>query len=186
MRGIVTNPPLLPANLSIHAFRFAASDPTQTRRPALFEPGENLFLLFEVDGYKFDGARVWLEEDMSVRYPDGSMALKLENISTLNRELTQTGPVRFENNIALPPNAQPGRYTVTITIRDKLAKQELKEQRFFYISSPGSRGSIEPNFSDSLPEKGAENEGGNSSMGRPSQPQPTSPPSVEDEEEEEE
>lgn len=124
----------MPANLITMNFRFAAGDAESVRRPAIFQPGETLFIVFEVSGYKREDAKAWLQEDLSVRYPDDSMGLKLENINDFNRELEQEGPIRFENNIAIPEGAQPGRYTVTITIRDRLARQELKEQRFFYVT----------------------------------------------------
>jgi len=48
--------------------------------------------------------------------------------------MEQVGPIHFANNIAIPEGAQPGRYTITLTIRDKVSRQELKEQRFFYVT----------------------------------------------------
>lgn len=131
-----------PANLSTRNFRFAAGDAATVRKPSIFQPGETLYIVFEVEGYQVKEGKVWIQEDLNVRYPDDSVGLKLENINDFNQELDQTGPIRFTNNIAIPEGAQPGRYTVTMTIRDKLARQELKEQRFFYVTpaeSPGQQ-----------------------------------------------
>ncbi|HPQ80158.1 MAG TPA: RDD family protein [bacterium] len=126
----------MPANLITMNFRFAGGNPESIRRPAIFQPGETLYIVFEVSGYRREDSKAWLQEDLSVNYPDDSLGLKLENINDFNQELLKEGPIRFENNIAIPEGAQPGRYTVTVTIRDRLARQELKEQRFFYVTPP--------------------------------------------------
>jgi len=123
-------------NLGIRNFRFAAGDPDTVRKPPIFQPGETLYMVFEVGGYKVERGGVWIQEDLSVMYPDGSLGLRLENINDFKQELAQKGLIRFENNIALPQRSQPGRYTVTITLRDKFARREIKEQRFFYITPP--------------------------------------------------
>lgn len=138
MRGLQATRHRAPANLMTKGFTFAAGDPATVRSPSIFQPGEMLYIVFEVDGYKRAASKVWLQEDINVRYPDDTLGLKLDNINEFNQELKEALPVRFENNIALPANATPGRYTVTITVRDKLARQELKEQRFFYITPAGS------------------------------------------------
>lgn len=142
------------ANLATTNFRFAAGDPNSLRKPSIFQPGETLFLVFEVDGYKRDDGKVWIQEDISVRYPDDSIGLKLENINDFNQEVDQEGPIRFENNMAIPDTASPGRYTVTITIRDKLARQELKEQRFFYVTASGSKEQQDPSGVPDKPGEG--------------------------------
>ena len=127
-----------PKNLLIQHFNFAAENSSSIRRPAIFQPGEMLFVIFDVDGYTMKDGLTWIQEDLSVRYPDDSLGLKLENINDFKKKMQKTGPVRFENNITLPDSAQPGRYTITITLRDVNARRELKEQRFFYITPPNS------------------------------------------------
>jgi len=96
-------------------------------------------MLFDVNGYTVKNDEVWIQEDLSISYPDGSVGLKLENINDFHQELEQGGFIRFENNIALPGNAQAGRYTITISIRDRLANKDLKEQRFFYVTPSSSK-----------------------------------------------
>ncbi len=123
-------------NLGIRNFSFAAESPDLERKPAIFQPGEMLFMVFDVGGFTLEDGKAWIQEDLSIRYPDGSMGLKLQNINDFHQELSQKGPIRFENNISLPEKAQAGRYTVTITLRDKLSRREIKEQRFFYITPP--------------------------------------------------
>lgn len=127
--------PAQQANLSIRNFTYAVGEAGYTRKAVTFKPGDKLFMIFEIIGYKKDGRRVWLEEDLLVRYPDDSVGLKLEKINEFNQEIEGSGPIRFENNIVIPEGAELGRYTITITVRDKLSRQELKEPRFFYVVS---------------------------------------------------
>lgn len=173
--------PVPQSNLMIKNFHFAAGDAASVRSPSIFEPGETLFLVFEVDNYQRDGAKVWLQEDLSVRYPDDSVGLKLENINDFNQELAQSGPIRFENNVAIPQNAQSGRYTIVLTVRDKLSRQELKEQRFFYVtpseSSPSSAPAQVPSGAPKIepnkpPDSGADFGTGGSGVPRGATPPP--------------
>lgn len=123
-------------NLGIKNFQFAAGSPSTSRSPAIFTPGETLYLVFDVGGYTLKNEKAWIQEDLSIQYPDGSMGLRLQNINDFNETLDEPGLIRFENNIRLPDGAQSGRYTVTITLRDKLSRKQIKEQRFFYITPP--------------------------------------------------
>ena len=123
-------------NLGIRNFRFAAGSPSTDRSPAIFTPGEMLYMVFEVGGYAMKDGGAWVQEDISIQYPDGSIGLKLQNINDFHEELDEAGLIRFENNIKLPAGSQSGRYTVTITLRDRISRREIKEQRFFYITPP--------------------------------------------------
>jgi uncharacterized RDD family membrane protein YckC len=123
-------------NLGIRNFNFAAGSANAERKPAIFSPGETLYMIFDVGGFAIKDGSAWIQEDLNIRYPDGSVGLKLQNINDFNQELTDPGLIRFENNIQLPEGSASGRYTVTITLRDRLARSEIKEQRFFYITPP--------------------------------------------------
>ncbi|MBT3182655.1 MAG: hypothetical protein HN337_09150 [Deltaproteobacteria bacterium] len=125
--------------LAIRNFSFAEGDAKTPRKPSIFEPGETVFMLFDVNGYTVTKDDVWVQEDLIISYPDGSVGLKLENINDFHQELEEGGSIGFENNIALPANAQAGRYTVTINIRDRLANKDIKEQRFFYVTPSSSK-----------------------------------------------
>lgn len=125
-------------NLSIQNFTFAEGEDRAPRRPSIFEPGETVFMIFDVDGYATRQGNVWIQEDLTINYPDGGVGLRLENINDFHQGLKKSGYIRFENNISLPDVAQPGRYSVTITIRDKLSNRDLKEQRFFYVTPADS------------------------------------------------
>ena len=132
------------ASFGMKDFAFAAGNATAIRKPSIFQPGEALFMVFSVGGYKVVEGEVWIQEDVDIRYPDGSLGLKLENINDVKQKTDKGGLIRFENNVALPDSSLPGRYTVTITLRDKNAKREIKEQRFFYITPPEGAGPAQP------------------------------------------
>ncbi len=128
-------------NLSINNFQFAVNNPKQTRKPAVFKPGEEVYLVFEIVGYERESGKAWVQEDLQVRYPDNSIGLKLENVIDYYDDIQEGEPLELTNNIILPESALLGRYTVTVTLRDKYSDRQLKEQRFFYVNN-GGKGNI--------------------------------------------
>lgn len=131
--GAYTSPP----GLVIRNIQFAVGSPTSIRKPPVYVAGETLFITFEVEGFKREKQNVWVQEDISVTYPDNSVGLKVENFSEYRDKLEEIGPISFDKNfITIPQNALVGRYTITITVRDKLSRQTLDEQRFFYVTPP--------------------------------------------------
>ena len=138
--GVSTKPI---GNLTVGQFSFAAGSPDQKRKPSIFEPGEKVYLVFNIDGFAIEDGKAWIQEDLLVRYPDDSIGLKLENVIDFHETVTKEGPVELSNNIVLPANALPGRYTVTMTLRDKNSGRQLKEQRFFYVT-PAAGSPAEP------------------------------------------
>lgn len=134
LQGLETRPI---QNLIVQQFSFAAGSPDQKRKPSIFQPGETVYIVFNVDGFQIADGKAWIQEDLMVRYPDESIGLKLENVIDFHETVIKEGPVEFSNNIALPQNALPGRYTVTLTLRDKNSDRQLKEQRFFYVTPSG-------------------------------------------------
>lgn len=173
------------ANLGIRDFQFAAGDPLSIRKPSIFQPGETLFMVFDVGGVSVKNGEVWIQEDVDIRYPDGTVGLKLENINDFRQKMTKRGLIRFENNIALPERSLPGRYTVTITLRDKHARREIKEQRFFYITPPEEAPLIQPPTPPPAPEAPkaqAQQDEGPSAMPGPAMSEPVTPPAAPEQE----
>lgn len=170
-------------NLVMKNFQFAEGSPEDIRTPVIYRPGETVYLVFEVDGFKRDKKNVWLQEDLAVRYPDDSVGLKLENLNDFNQEVAEAGPIRFENHIAIPAGAMPGRYSITITIRDKFSRQELKEQRNFYIALPETQPATHPVPGTPAPSPVVEPSGEPQEM--PPPPRPLLPPGALEEEEDE-
>jgi len=123
-------------DLSVQSFRFAAGDPNDIRVPATFNPGETVFMIFELAGYKKEDRKVWLQEDLAVRYPDNTIGLRQNNIVDYQQVVKGSGPIEFTNNITLPRNANPGQYEVFITVRDKIKGNEVKSTQLFYVRRP--------------------------------------------------
>lgn len=152
LKGFSVSEHQRPANLLMKNFEFASGSPANIRKPPIFHQGETLFITFEAEGFKRDKTKVWLQEDLAVRYPDNTLGLKLENINDFNQELAAEGPVKFENNIAIPATAAAGRYTLIITVRDQLSRQDLKEQRFFYVTRDSGENAPPPAAGEEAPE----------------------------------
>lgn len=123
-------------NLTIDNFRFAANEPNNLRVPPSFNGGETVFIIFELFGYEKRDRKVWLQEDIAVRYPDGVIGLRQNNIVDYRQVVKGRGPIELTNNIALPKNAKPGKYEIYITIRDKFARSDVKETSQFYVRRP--------------------------------------------------
>lgn len=121
---------------AIMHFRLAAGDANTIRTPPVFYPGETIYLIFDFYGYERVNRMVWVQEDLDVRYPDGSIALHQENIIDYHQIMsTSGGPIELSNNISLPPNAQAGVYKATVTIRDLFAHERVVEQQTFEVKA---------------------------------------------------
>lgn len=129
-----------PPVLTVRNFRFGVNDPNTRRTPPVYEPGETVYLLFEISGYTRQERLVWIQEDLMVQYPDGTMGLKQENVVDYHQLIKPGGaPIELTNNIALPPTAAPGVYVVTVTLRDMLANgYTVTETQSFTVKAPPS------------------------------------------------
>lgn len=123
-------------NIEVRNFRFAANEPNNFRVPPTFSAGETVYLVFELVGYAKQERKVWLQEDLSITYPDGSVGLRQNNIVDYHQVVKGSGPIEFTNNITLPQNANPGEYQVSIIIRDKFGRSEADETNRFYVRRP--------------------------------------------------
>ncbi|MBI2346417.1 MAG: RDD family protein [Deltaproteobacteria bacterium] len=119
--------------LAIRNFRSAAGSPESKRTPPTFLPGETAFFLFEVHGYTKDDRQVWIQQDLVIRYPDGSFGLRQENMIDYKQIVRGTGAIELINNVNLPLTAMPGTYQVFITLRDRLAGTQTMLQQSFDV-----------------------------------------------------
>lgn len=133
-RYLPVNPPVL----ALHNFRFGVNDLNTLRTPPVYVPGETVFLLSEISGYARKDRKVWIQEDLTVQYPDGTIGLKQENAVDYN-QIWDPGVqiIKLDNHFPLPPTAEPGVYLVTVTIRDMLAnKFTVTETQSFTVKAP--------------------------------------------------
>lgn len=129
---------------SIKNFRFAKDRPDNTLSQATYVPGDMAWFVFEVYGFARRQKEVWIQEDLAIRYPDNSFGLRQENIIEYKQTLRQSGPLELKNNIHLPQGFPSGRYTIYITVRDKLAEgQPLIFTETFYVKDATAGPSLE-------------------------------------------
>jgi len=125
--------------ITIKHFRFAANAPNNIRIPPSFKAGETVYLVFELYGYKKKEREVWLQEDLSIRYPDGKIGLKQDNIVDYKDVIKGNSPIELTNNITLPNTSLPGQYEVIVKIRDRFAGKEVEEVKSFNVKDPTKR-----------------------------------------------
>lgn len=127
-----------PQVLTLRNFRFGVNDLNTLRTPPVYVAGETVFLLSEISGYARKDRKVWIQEDLTVQYPDGSIGLKQENAVDYN-QIWDPGVqiIKLDNHFPLPPTAEPGVYLVTVTIRDMLANRTtVTETQSFTVKAP--------------------------------------------------
>ncbi len=121
--------------LRLVGFRFAADQPNNTRSPAVFLPRETAIFVMEVHGATTKENMIWIQEDLSIRFPDGSYGLRQENIIDMHQIKRTRGPIELTNSVKLPDWISPGEYTVYITIRDRLNEEAhpVTQSQTFYV-----------------------------------------------------
>ena len=127
----------LPASQGLLGKRFNYLSPDRkTPRPsAEFKPGETIYFSFDITGFAVRDNEGWIQEDLVVRYPDQAIGFKQENIVDFHQLLKNPEvPLEIMNTLALPPNAQPGHYTLVIVLHDRFANRHLTEQRTFLVT----------------------------------------------------
>lgn len=133
-----------PQDTKLHVLDFTFMVGNAPRTPPVFSPGETISLTFDVHGSGRYEERAWLQEDLIVRYPDDRVALKLENIVEFQEQVEFEGPIELANSMRLPSDAPEGRYTLVITLRDKITERTINEQRFFYVAKSSRPSSLRP------------------------------------------
>lgn len=120
--------------LTITDIRFAVGSPDTVRTPPVFKAGEELFVIFDLHGFERQGRLAWIQQDLEVRYPDGSIGLHQEDVVDYHK-VTSSSTIELSNNITLPPDSMPGVYIVTITVRDLFAHERISEKQTFEVRS---------------------------------------------------
>ncbi|MDO8527206.1 MAG: RDD family protein [Deltaproteobacteria bacterium] len=121
--------------LFVKRFSFLLADRKTPRPSAEFKPGETIYFSFDVTGFAVRNNEAWIQEDLTVRYPDNAIGFKQETIVDFHQLLKEPEiPLEIVNTLALPPNAQPGHYTLVLVLHDRFSDKHLTEQRTFLVS----------------------------------------------------
>lgn len=136
LQGMTVEVPAIYRGLSIRRFLFLNSD-GNLKTSNTYKPGETALLQFELVGFTVRDGAAWIQQDLTVRYPDGSIGLKQENIIDFHKTLQNPeAPLEFKNRLELPANGQSGRYAIVLTVRDKLSGKQLTEQKLLMVEKP--------------------------------------------------
>ncbi len=121
--------------LKVANFTFAESPEGPAREDKKFMVGEEVFLVFDVQGFKQgDDKTVWVQEDLLVTDPEGKVVLEKENLLDLKGEADEGADnVNANNKITLEESDLTGTYKVNLTIRDKVGEQKTTFQEEFEI-----------------------------------------------------
>lgn len=118
-------------------FSFLEEDRMIPRDSAEFKPGETVYFSFDVSGFAIRNSEAWVEEDLIVRYPNTEIGFKQESMVNFHQKLKNPEmPLEIQNTLGLPPNAQPGFYTLVIVLHDRFSDHHLTEQRTFRVLPP--------------------------------------------------
>lgn len=121
--------------LFVKKLTFLEEDRSTPRANSVFKPGERVFFSFDVVGFTVRDHEAWIQEDLTVRYPDHTIGFKKENIVDFHQRLKKPDqPLEIVNTLVLPADAKAGNYTLVIVLTDKLANQKLTEQRLFQVT----------------------------------------------------
>ncbi|MBI2343525.1 MAG: RDD family protein [Deltaproteobacteria bacterium] len=115
-------------------FRFAVGRPENTRAPATYIPGETAFFIFELEGFHLRDNKVWIQQDLGIKYPDGTFGYRQENIIDHHQIKREPGPLVLKNVINLSQTIPVGQYGIYITVRDKIGGgAPLVHTETFYV-----------------------------------------------------
>lgn len=91
-------------------------------KPRVFYPGDQVYIRFSLSDFQLDSqGNLWIQEDLVMNDPNGVPALTRQNLID-DRVPPPKGmtSVPISNTITLFDTAQPGTYTIQISVRDKI------------------------------------------------------------------
>ncbi|MBI4223883.1 MAG: RDD family protein [Deltaproteobacteria bacterium] len=133
--GMEQTPEARGRGLFIKNLTFLEDDRTTPREETIFKPGQRIFFSFDATGFTVRDNEAWVQEDLTVRYPNHSIGFKQETIVDFHQRLKKPDqPLEIVNTLILPADAKPGYYTLVISLHDKLSDQHLTEQRSFRVA----------------------------------------------------
>lgn len=120
--------------LYLQRFSYLDADRKTERQSAAFKPGETVYFSFDVIGFQVRNNEAWIQEDLTVRYPDNKVGFKKESIVDFHQLLKDPKlPLEIVNTLTLPENAQPGHYTLILLLHDRFSNRRMTEQRTFRV-----------------------------------------------------
>ena len=99
-----------------------------------FYQTEHVYLIYDVRGMSREDDSIWVTEDLSIRGPDTKEIQNRKDILEVKKEIpTAAYVLRVYNKIGIGPMPAPGKYEVTLTVKDRFSGKEIKEELQFTI-----------------------------------------------------
>jgi uncharacterized RDD family membrane protein YckC len=117
--------------------RFADSGTAPPRASTEYKPEDEVRVFYEVPGYELDKeSYVAVVTRNQVLAPDDKPFLETKTIEVRQKAGGDSGPVKCNFHITLPPWAPPGRYTVKIKAEDQIAHKTESTAATFTVKAP--------------------------------------------------
>lgn len=101
---------------------------------AVFGTGGTIYLLMRISGYSVKNEMAWIQADLQVTDPAGQTVLQQANIVNSSLPVGRRKSARLVTRFVLHPQATPGRYEATLTLRDLFGNTTAVEKRNFNVS----------------------------------------------------
>ena len=107
---------------------------------ATYKPGDAVWLYMNIKGVKFiknqdKTNEIWISEHLTLKGPDGKVYLDGELLNDHRNLSPELDPNKLflRNKITTTPQLEEGKYTVIITVEDKLAKKKASASSSFIL-----------------------------------------------------
>lgn len=115
--AVVKRLPFLRLGILIEELKLGVND--QEENPSkTFTPGQPIYLLFRLSGYLVQADKAWIQADIKVKDPHGTVVLDRMNVINSSLPVGSRRSAKLITRFALNPQAETGPYQVTLKIRD--------------------------------------------------------------------
>ncbi len=120
--------------LSLNEFYFTNSR-SKSDRTGQYQAKDSVSISFHIANYHIVNRSVDIAVDLGIGLPNGDMALSMKNFAQFSGNVKSRGPIEFNKySFNLPENTPAGRYSIELTIHDRILKKTITKRRFFTVT----------------------------------------------------
>jgi len=124
--------PFLHLGIRIEDLKLGLTD--QEENPSkLFSPGQPIYLHFRLSGYSMQSEKAWVQADLKVRDPHGTLVLDKMNVINSSLPVGKRTTARLITRFALNPQAEAGTYQASLKIRDMFGGRSVERTETFFV-----------------------------------------------------
>lgn len=124
--------PFLRLGILIEEMNLGISEQEETPSKT-FTPGQPIYLLFRISGYLVQTDKAWIQADIKVRDPHGTVVLDRMNVINSSLPVGSRKTAKLITRFALNPQAEAGPYQVTLKIRDMFGGKYVDHTEDFSV-----------------------------------------------------